>query len=214
MRNRLHLTATLLLIVSTACSQQKDVKRESDKNVGGPCEGCEAVFEFGNRHLNAVDTLPDFINGEKKMEASGIVYRSDGKTPAADVILYIYHTNREGIYPTRDNENGWGRRHGYLRGWIKTDKSGAYKFFTCRPGAYPGRENPEHIHVIVKEPGYSPYYIDDFLFDDDPILTELHRSRQRNEGGNGIIKLTRSANGLLLANRNIILGKNVSGYDQ
>ena len=146
------------------------------------------------------------------MEVSGTIYQRDGKTPASGVILYIYHTNQEGIYPTKGNEIGWDKRHGYIRGWIKTDANGKYKFYTLRPGAYPGRENPEHIHATIKEPNVSSYWIDEYLFDDDPILTKKEREAQQKRGGNGIIKLTKDSKGILIAHRDIILGQNVPGY--
>lgn len=47
---------------------------------------------------------------------TGTVYRPDGRTPAPGVILYVYHTNAQGIYPKKGDETGNGRRHGYLRG--------------------------------------------------------------------------------------------------
>ena len=72
--------------------------------VGGPCEGCEAVLEYGDRKLSPSDTLPEFEKHTEKMYVTGIVYQADGKTPAANVIIYAYHTNEEGIYPTKGNE--------------------------------------------------------------------------------------------------------------
>jgi LytS/YehU family sensor histidine kinase len=73
--------------------------------------------------------------------------------PAAGVVLYVYHTNPQGIYPKKGNETGWGKRHGYLRGWLKTNSRGEYKFLTSRPGSYPQSSNPAHIHIFVKEAG-------------------------------------------------------------
>jgi protocatechuate 3,4-dioxygenase, beta subunit len=202
----------LFLLLSTL-SAPFATKAQNDKRVGHRCEGCEAVFEFGNRTLNAVDTLPDFSESGPKLEIRGTIYQRDGKTPAPNVILYVYHTNQKGIYPSRGDEKGWGKRHGYIRGWIKTGSDGKYRFYTLRPGAYPGRENPEHIHPVIKEPGYTAYYIDEYLFDDDPILTKEERNNQHGIGGKGIIKIKRGANGMQIAERDIILGLNVAGYD-
>jgi len=53
--------------------------------------------------------------------------------------------------------------------------------------------------------------IDDFLFDDDPILTAEHRSRRPQRGGSGIVNVIK-ANGYGRVTRNIILGKNIPGY--
>lgn len=66
---------------------------ETDKIVGGGCEDCKALFDFGSQVLASVDTLPDFDEKGPKLEISGTIYKKDGKTPAKDVILYIYHTD-------------------------------------------------------------------------------------------------------------------------
>jgi len=182
------------------------------KVVGGSCEGCEAVHEYGDRVLASVDTIPEFVISEPKLKLTGTVYKKDGKTPAKNVILYIYHTNREGIYPKQGNESGWAKRHGYLRGWVKTDQYGHYTFFTFRPGAYPGRNEPEHIHITVKEPHQNAYYIDGFVFDSDPILSQKARTKLSNRGGSGIVKLT-SEDRMLIAKRDIILGLNIPDYE-
>ena len=205
--SRTIVTLILLTGLNISCMSQT-----SETSVGGRCEGCEAVFEYGSKKLTSVDTLPDFSDNGPKIEVTGTVYKKDGKTPASDVILYVYHTDQTGIYPTKGNENGWAKRHGYIRGWVKTGSDGKYTFYTLRPGAYPGGENPEHIHITVKEPGLTPYYIDDFHFDDDPILTDEMRKSQRNRGGNGIISLVKGKNGLAIAKRDIVLGQNVPGY--
>jgi protocatechuate 3,4-dioxygenase beta subunit len=121
------------------------------------------------------------------------------------VVVYAYHTNAAGVYPTRGNETGWGRRHGYLRGWIVTDSSGQYRFETVRPGAYPGREDPAHIHMTVKEPGRREYWIDEVVFEDDPRVTARYRAAQGNRGGSGIIRLHRDGTGTWAGRRDIIL---------
>lgn len=179
--------------------------------MGGPCEGCEAVFEYGERELQTVDTLPKFERTEPKLLLTGTVYQKDGKTPAGDVVLYVYHTNREGIYETRGDETGWAKRHGFIRGWIRTDDSGKYSFYTFRPGAYPERNEPEHIHITVLEPDKGPYYLDDFLFEDDELLTDRERKSATNRGGNGILLPTKEG-GMLVVRRDILLGHNIPQY--
>jgi protocatechuate 3,4-dioxygenase beta subunit len=182
------------------------------QKVGGPCEGCEAIYEFGTRQLSHTDTLLEFDNSQHKLKLFGTVFQPDGKTPAAGVILYIHHTDRSGAYPKPANARGWEQHHGYLRGWVKTDASGQYAFFTFRPGAYPDGSEAAHIHLFVKEPDKNEYYLDDFLFDDDPRLSNERRRKLPQRGGNGIIKTT-YANGLLQAKRDIILGLNIPNYE-
>lgn len=195
----------LLAIAFSACSQPQ--------TAGGPCEGCEAIYEntIPFEELPSHDTLPGYYEPGIKLLVIGRVLKADGKTPAPGVVLYLYHTNTEGIYPVKGNEKGWERRHGYLRGWLKTNEKGEYSFLTIRPGAYPGRNNPAHIHITIKEPGRNEYWIDDFHFDDDPILTADARKHFSNRGGNGIIKTT-MADGMMTGSRDIVLGKNIPGY--
>ena len=100
------LLLTTLFVFSLSCLSQ-EISEQDAELVGGPCQGCEAVFEFGDRELTATDTLPDFDNPGPKLKVTGTIYQPDGKTPAPNVILYIHHTNQEGIYETRGDETGW-----------------------------------------------------------------------------------------------------------
>jgi len=185
---------------------------DPNKIVGGGCEGCEAIFEYGNKHLSSTDTLPQFNNTEPKIKISGIVYQRDGKTPAENVILYIYHANRNGVYENKGDEEGWGIRHGFIRGWIKTNKDGKYTFYTFRPASYPDRQEPEHIHITVNEPNKNEYYLDEYVFDDDPLLTQEKRNILENRGGSGIMKPSMD-NGILTFKRDITLGLNIPNYE-
>lgn len=154
--------------------------------------------------------LPDWKAKGKKLAINGVVYNAD-KTPAVNVIIYIYHTDQSGVYPTKGNETGWGKRHGYLRGWMKTNEKGEYKFFTLIPQSYPNSKSPAHIHITIKEPDKNEYYIDEFLFDEDPLLTNEERTKCENRGGNGIVKLKEAEN-IWKAERNIYLGQNIPNY--
>jgi protocatechuate 3,4-dioxygenase beta subunit len=202
--------------LSLTCCSQKSSEQKSGKDdirVGGSCEGCEAVHECPVPFdaLNEVDTLPDFNDPGPKIEISGVIYHRDGKTPAKNVVLYVYHTDQKGVYPTKGNEKGWGKRHGYLRGWVKTNEKGQYRFYTLVPASYPNSNNPKHIHPTIKEPGYTEYWIDEFVFDDDPLLPAGERTRSNPRGGGGVLK-TYTKDGMLRATRNITLGLNVPGY--
>lgn len=197
------------LLLSAACSHSQNPVR---KKVGGPCEGCEAIYEYGQKKLSPADTLPDYTEKGIRLKITGKVFLKDGKTPARDVILYIYHTDQTGLYTARNQEKGWGKRHGSLRGWIRTDASGQYTFYTLRPVAYPDRSEPEHIHLTVKEPGKNEYYLDDFLFENDPLLTAAKKAKLQNRGGSGIM-IPEKMNDYFLIKRNIILGLNIPDYE-
>jgi protocatechuate 3,4-dioxygenase beta subunit len=205
-----------LLFCTFSCSSQtaSSVNDEAiTKAVGGPCEGCEAIFEnpVPFKALNEIDTLSIFNEQGPKLVVSGTVYKSDGKTPAPDVVLYVYQTDQTGKYRKTGTEKGWGTRHGSIRGWMKTNNKGEYRFYTIRPAPYDKDAPPAHIHVTVKEPDKNEYYIDDFHFDDDPLLTPALRKRQPNRGGDGILKL-QERGGVFYGERNIVLGMNVTDY--
>lgn len=203
----------LALVLSTSCQAQDNRETQQPaRQVGGPCEGCEALHEYGDKQLTPTDTLPGFHpEAQDKLKITGIVYLPDGKTPAQDVVLYIYHTDETGIYPTRGDEKGWARRHGYLRGWIKTGADGRYTFYTTKPGTYPSRSEPAHIHITVKEPDKNEYYLDDFLFEGDPLLTPKVRQERPERGGSGIVAIQRQGN-TFVVNRDITLGLHIPDY--
>lgn len=204
----------LMLLIAATMLLQTQTTSGQDKRVGGPCEGCEAIHEspVPFDKLDLLVKLPGATwEGQKPMGINGIVYRADGTTPAPGVVLYIYHTDQTGRYTAKDNATGWGRRHGHLRGWMRTNEKGEYKFVTMRPAPYPGRTDPAHIHITIKEPGLNEYYIDEYVFADDPLLTADQRRKLENRGGSGILTLKDVGN-MYKAERHIYLGKNIPNY--
>ncbi len=207
-----------MLISLTGCgqagTQSKKIHAEADVKAGGKCEGCEAIYEspVSFEKLPSVATLPDYNEPGPKIEISGIIHKLDG-TPAQGVVLYIYHTDQAGHYTAKGNEKGWGKRHGYIRGWVKTNAKGEYKFYTLKPAPYPGGNAQAHIHPVIKEPGIQDYYIDEFVFDDDLLVNDEYKSKMEMRGGSGVIKL-HNENGILTGHRDITLGLNIPGYPQ
>ena len=209
---RSHLLIFLVIFVCN-CSYSQTWNEGNAKLVGGPCEGCEAIFEYGNKSLNNVDTLPDFNMGKIKLKVMGTIYQADGSTPASGVILYVYQTDQYGIYTTKGGETGWAKRHGYIRGWIKTNEDGKYTFYTLKPGAYPGRTTPAHIHPIILAPNGQYYWLGAYHFAGDELLTEKEISPYLPRGGSsGLLELKKEGN-LYVGKRDFILGKNIAGYD-
>ncbi|WP_412561246.1 intradiol ring-cleavage dioxygenase [Winogradskyella sp. MIT101101] len=202
----------IAIIALTIYSCQSQTKDKTTKIVGGRCEGCEALFEYGDKKLSNIDTLPKFEVSEPKLKITGTVYQKDGKTPASNIILYIYHTNENGIYETKGDEKGWAKRHGYIRGWVKTSSDGSYTFYTFRPSSYPNTSAPQHIHMTVKEPNTNAYYVDDIMFEDDKFLTNEFKERLGQRAGSGVV-LPKMENGILHVKRDLVLGRNIPDYD-
>ncbi|HEX8424075.1 MAG TPA: hypothetical protein VF634_11715 [Pyrinomonadaceae bacterium] len=187
-------------------------RAETRERVGGYCEGCEAIYDGMPAQLNWETRIAAATEPGEPMEASGVIYQPDGRTPAPGVILYAYHTDARGIYPPASGANGGRIRHGRLRGWVKTNARGEYKFVTIKPASYPNSTIPSHVHLIVKEADKNEYYIDDFEFEDDRFLTQQERARRRKAGGSGVVRLTKNASGVWIARRDITLGLNVQNY--
>lgn len=196
------LCAVLICCVSSGLSQQ----------VGGPCEGCDAALDFDRSILASTDTFPEYSRSHNKLVVSGVVYMPDGVTPASGIIIYAYHTNERGLYSSEPGAEGWARRHGRLRGWVKTDQTGCFSFYTTRPASYPDRSEPEHIHFTVLEPDKIPYYIDSAFFTDDPLATSDVLSKQPQRGGSGITT-PHKLDGVQYVNRDIYLGLNIPNYN-
>ena len=68
------------------------------------------------------------------------------------------------------------------------------------------------IHPTIKEPNKNEYYIDEFVFDNDPYMTDKEKKNMQNRGGNGIVKLVKTTEGVWVGKRVIVLGLNVPDY--
>ncbi len=54
---------------------------------------------------------------------SGTIYRSDGKTLAPNIILYVYHTDANSYYSPSDTQTV-GKRHGHFAGMDENEPEG------------------------------------------------------------------------------------------
>ena len=205
------ITLLILTVLLSACGNSQD--SNINKLVGGSCEGCEAIFDYGNKKLSPIDTLPGFNENGAKIKVTGTIYQNDGITPAKGVILYLYQTDQNGIYDNKYEKSDWSNRHGYIRGWVKTDTDGKYTFYTLKPGVYPSRTTPAHIHPTILEPNGKYYWIGAYHFEGDPLLTESEISPESPRGGsNGLLSLKKEGD-IWVGKRDFILGKNIPNYD-
>ena len=199
------LSLLLLAASATAAAAHEPV-------VGLPCENCEAVFEGLPRDIASRTRIGTAKEAGEPLLVTGRVRDANGKA-VAGVVVYAYHTDNKGIYPTRGRPTGSGaNRHGLLRGWARTDAQGRYWFDTIRPAGYPNTDLPQHIHMHVIEPGRCTYWIDDIHFRDDPRLSEAKiRQFENGRGGGGVAMPTRKGKAWQV-NRDIELGRNIPGY--
>lgn len=109
------------------------------------------------------------------LRMEGRVFLPDGRTPAAGILMYVYHTGKDGEYG-RDSRGG-----PRLRAWIRTDSSGRYRYDTIVPAPYPDGSTPAHIHVQFWGSRFGTQYFD-VHFDHDPLLSEPLRAAARRAG--------------------------------
>ncbi len=209
----------LLFVFFTSCNGQtkKSTSNPQSENndskvVGGPFENGNFLYIGIPENIKSVDTSAGWTQNGQKLLITGTIYKLDGKTPAPNVILYYYHTDINGYYANREGLDPRVIRHGYIRGWVKSDENGKYSIYTVRPAPYPNTDFEAHIHPAIKEPNIDKeYYIDEFVFDDDKLLTGEKRKKLPNRGGSGILRVLENGN-LQIAEHNIILGLNIPNY--
>ena len=135
------------------------------------------------------------------MLISGTVYKPDGKTPAPNTLIYLYHTDMYGIYGRAGQH-----KHGRFRGWMLTDAKGRYEFRSIRPASYPKTTFAAHVHMTVTTADSREDWIDSILFEGDRFISARERAEAGRRGGfQPIVKLEKGGDGVMRAVRDIKL---------
>jgi protocatechuate 3,4-dioxygenase beta subunit len=107
----------------------------------------------------------------------GRVFQSDGRSPAADVVVFAYHTDATGRYDVPSaGPHSWR-----LRGWTRTGADGRFELATIRPAPYPNRRTAAHVHLLLERPGV-PRQHAGLMFTGDPLLTAEERRAAEKAG--------------------------------
>ena len=183
---------------SLAQVKNEDILETLKKNAGDPGLNWTGAYD-APAGLSWKSALAGSKEEGDRLKIKGTVFKPDGKTPAPNVLIYAYHTDRGGLYGQEGEPN-----HGRFRGWFLTDNRGRYEFTSIKPGSYPNRRNPAHIHMTLTTVDRREFWIDSILFEGDPLITSDMRQIKRG-GFNPILKLQKDSNGILSATRNIQL---------
>lgn len=181
---------------------------------GGPCgPNCNGYNEYASEaQLSNTDTLPLFAHQEKdRILLTGTIHNFYG-TPAKDVILYVFHTDSNGVYLKRDGATGAEALNGYIRGWIKTEADGRYFIYTNLPGSYPDEKTRAHVHCIIKEPNVNVYSLMDFIFPNDPYQSESEVGVPHTKNGGLVKNISQPGDAITVYKRDIYLGRGVVNY--
>ena len=162
------------------------------------------IYDYEELQLNNIDSIPDFETKQNKLKISGIIYKSDGVTPAKDVILYIEHADENGDFDLRKLND---KRYVHHRGWIKTDSDGHYTFYTFIPGNDRRYNQLQQLFPIVKEPSKPEYLVKTFLFDEDPLLTKKCRKRMAKKDDLSRILKPKEVDGVFIVTKDIVLNE-------
>ena len=208
-----------LILFSSCNSKPENTNQNKQSNlnekkllIGGGCDGCELMYNGMPSNIHSIDTSPGWYEKGQKLLITGTIFEIDGRTPAANIIIYYWQTDNNGYYSPIKGMDENTKRHGHIRGWVKSDENGKYSIYTIKPIPYPNENIPAHIHTSIKEPAIAnEYYIDEFVFDDDKLLTNEKRKALENRGGSGILRVLLKDN-LQIAEHNIILGLNIPNY--
>lgn len=161
-----------------------------------PCGSCAPPASIGSSAVIAGESEP----GER-IVISGTVYDPDGKTPVPGIVLFLYQTDSAGHYNVRDDP--FDPR---IRGWVRADSAGHYRFETIKPGPYPSHREPAHIHVHAYGPDRPEWFLLEYLFAGDPLLSDQDRSAPRRIGSfSNVVVLTSGSDGKLHGTRDIRL---------
>ncbi|WP_458626532.1 hypothetical protein [Winogradskyella sp. PC D3.3] len=155
--------------------------------------------------IKYTDTIPEFRSKTNKLKLTGIIYQSDGVTPAKDVILFIEQPDEDGEFDLRNTGDA---RYVFHRSWVKTDADGRYTLYTFVPGGDRRYNQMQQIFPLIKEPLKQAYVVESFLFDEDPLLTETCRKRMAKKGDVTRILKLKTEDGIFVAERNITLKAN------
>lgn len=138
-----------------------------------------------------------------RLVVNGRILAADGKTPVAGASIYVYQTDKLGIYSRPVDDSRAPRLYAHLR----SDADGRYEYETIKPGSYPNSRNPAHIHYVVNAPGFEKRVFE-IVFEDDPFVDADIRARAAKEYSPFSIRtLSRDAKGVLRCVQDVKLAK-------
>lgn len=185
------LIAALTCLALGACEARRE---REDKSSAAPAAAHPTAPERSFVQI----TQPD--EPGEPLEVSGRVFEPDGVTPAAGVVVYVYHTDRAGLYGREPDAPP------RLRAWMVTDAEGRYRYRTIKPAPYPGSTIAAHVHTQLWSARFPPQYNTDLEFRDDPFLSAREIEHSDGLGTFAYIVLPeRGADGVLRATHDLRL---------
>ncbi|MBK8583206.1 MAG: hypothetical protein IPL86_15740 [Flavobacteriales bacterium] len=147
-----------------------------------------------------------------RIQLTGRIVDAANGAPLPGVLLYVFHTDATGHYTKRGDEQGVQRWQGHLHGWLRTGADGRYAVRTIRPAPYPDGSMPAHLHAALQLPDGRACWVNDFVFADDPMVTDGYLTGLNNPGNpkdrdNGVVRLTEQED-MHIGARDIVVDRN------
>lgn len=149
-----------LLVVLTASARQRPS--------GGLANPLERPPQSGSTAIICHADEP----GPRLLIAGQVVDRHG--RPIAGAAVTVHNTDAVGLY----GDVGSSTRSPRIRGTVATDDSGCFQVLTVRPAAYPGGQEPAHVHLDVSAPAYRHVY-STIWFEGDRLITPSRRHAAR-----------------------------------
>jgi protocatechuate 3,4-dioxygenase beta subunit len=149
----------------------------SSANLLGPFwrQGAPFVENGGSIVRSPTPGVPLFVTGH--------VRDAQGK-PIADANVDVWHASTRGLYENQDpSQAEWN-----LRGTLRTDAAGAFRYRTIKPAGYPVPAGgpteqllkvqhrhpfrPAHLHALIYKPGYKTIPTQTYSNDDDILESD------------------------------------------
>lgn len=175
-----------------ACEKKVEEVKTMSSNADtceGPDVSPECCFIDFPSDAGNIMTIADDSEPGERIIIKGVLIEEDTKRPIAGAKIYAYHTDKNGYYPKNGDETGPRKWQGRLYGYCITDSEGRYEIHTIKPGSYPEGGAPAHIHWYIKIKNEPAFYLNDFVFSGDKLVTEDYLSRLRSPGDKGLIEL-------------------------
>lgn len=97
------------------------------------------------------------------------------RDPIPGAVLYLYHTDGEGLYAPESTGAGSGNDNPRLFAYVRTDSRGRFLVRTITPAPYPGIFTTRHVHVTIRAPGRDPVTTEILLDMEPPPSDETRR---------------------------------------
>jgi protocatechuate 3,4-dioxygenase beta subunit len=149
----------------------------SSANLLGPFwrQGAPFVENGGSIVRSPTPGVPLFVTGH--------VRDAQGK-PIADANVDVWHASTRGLYENQDpSQAEWN-----LRGTLRTDAAGAFRYRTIKPAGYPVPAGgpteqllkvqhrhpfrPAHLHALIYKPGYKTIPTQTYSNDDEILESD------------------------------------------